>query len=104
MFARLASLLHARGRVVLAAAVICAAIAGAFGVGVAKRLWPYDARDSATQSVQSTNRFQAAAGRQIDAGIVALVSSGDISTAAARHRVDQVAAELRAQPDVASVQ
>jgi putative drug exporter of the RND superfamily len=36
--------------------------------------------------------------------VVALVSSGNVSTTRARQRVDQVAARLRAQPDVAQVQ
>jgi hypothetical protein len=54
--------------------------------------------------VKAGNRFEASAGREIDAGVVALVSSGDVRTAAARQRVDQVAADLRAQPDVAQVQ
>ena len=74
-----------------------------FGAGVAKRLSPYGANDPATQSVQATNRYQAAAGRQIEAGVVALVSSGDVQTAAARQRVGAVAAQLRAQPNVARV-
>ncbi len=104
MLAGLATFLYARGRVLLLVAVACAVIAGVFGVGVSKKLWPYDARDPATQSVQATNRFQAATGRQIDAGVVALVHSGNVLNRAARQRVDQVAAELSSQPQVASVQ
>jgi uncharacterized membrane protein YdfJ with MMPL/SSD domain len=103
MLARLATFLDAHGRRVLLVAVLGAALAGTFGFGVGKRLSPYGATDPATQSVQATNRFQAAAGRQIDAGVVALISSGNIRSAAARARVTQVAAELRVQPDVASV-
>jgi RND superfamily putative drug exporter len=103
MLARLARFLHAKGRLVLLVAVVGAAIAAAFGFGVSKNLWPYQAKDPATQSVQATNRFQAAAGRQIDAGVVALVKSGDVHTTAARRRVDQVEAELRREPDVAVV-
>jgi hypothetical protein len=64
---------------------------------------PYSADDPATQSVQAANRYAAAAGREIDPGIVAIVRSGDVRTAVARRRVEQVATELRAQPDVASV-
>jgi putative drug exporter of the RND superfamily len=104
VLARLGSFLYARGRIVLLVAVVGAGVAGALGAGVAKRLWPYDARDSATQSFQATKRFEAAAGRQIDSGVLALVSSGNIDTAAAHERVNQVAGELRAQPDVAEVQ
>jgi putative drug exporter of the RND superfamily len=104
MLARLANFLHLNGRRVLVGAVICGVIAGAFGAGVSKSLWPYSADDPASQSVKARDRFEASAGRQIDAGIVALVSSGNVGTAAARQRVDQVAADLRTQPDVAQVQ
>src|SRR5579871_766958 len=104
MLARLAIFLDAHGRRVLLGAVLGAAVAGFFGAGVSKSLWPYDARDPATQSVQATNRFQAASGRQIDPDVVALVSSGNVRSPAARQRVDHVAAELAAQPEVARVE
>jgi RND superfamily putative drug exporter len=103
MLDRLATFLHANGRRVLLVAVLGAAVAGALGLGVTKRLSPYGANDPATQSVQATDRFQAAAGRQIDAGVVALVRAGDVRSAAARHRVQQVAVQLSEQPDVAKV-
>ncbi len=101
---RLATFLHSNGRRVLAIAVLGAVIAGVFGVGVSNSLWPYSAKDPASQSVKAGTRFEASTGRQIDAGVVALVSSGNVGTSAARHRVNQVAADLRAQPDVAQVQ
>ena len=104
MLTRLATFLHAHARPVLLAALIGAAIAGAFGLGVAEHLSPYAANDPATQSVQATHRFEAAAGRQIDPGIVAIVDAGDVRRPAVRRRVAQVAAQLRSQPDVASVQ
>jgi len=104
MFVKLATFAYSNRRRVLFLAVISAVIAGVFGSGVASRLSPYGVDDPATQSVQAKDRFQAATGRQIDPGVVALVSSGDVGTPAARQRVDSVAAELRAQPDVASVQ
>lgn len=103
MLTRLATFLHDNGRRVLALAVIGAVVAGVFGFGVAKRLSPYGANDPSTESVQATNRFQAAAGSQIDAGIVALVRSGPVTSPHARERVTQIASELRAQPDVAKV-
>jgi RND superfamily putative drug exporter len=104
MLTRLATFLHAHGRRVLLVAVIGIAVAGAFGASVSKHLSPYGANDPATQSVQATNRFQSAAGRQIDAGVVALVSSGrSVRSPAAQHRVNQVASELRTAPDVARV-
>ena len=104
MFEKLATFAYSNRRRVLFVAVIGAVIAGAFGAGVAKRMSPYGADDPATQSVQATNRFQAATGRQVDPGVVALVYTSDVRSAAARQRVESVAAELRAQPDVASVQ
>src|SRR3954447_23265807 len=102
MLTSLATFLHAHGRRVLLIAVLGAAIAGAFGFGVAKHMSPYGANDPATQSVQATHRFEAAAGRKIDPGIVALVSAGDVHSAAAQRRVEQVAGRLRTQPDVSS--
>ncbi|MEA2155144.1 MAG: putative drug exporter of the superfamily, partial [Solirubrobacteraceae bacterium] len=84
-------------------AAVCGAVAGTVSVGVADRLSPYGANDPGTQSVKATNRFTAATGRQIDPGIIALVASGNVRGPPARRRVDQVAGELRAQPDVAAV-
>jgi RND superfamily putative drug exporter len=103
MLSRLANFLQANARRVLFAAVVLAAVAAAFGIGVAKRMSPYAANDPATQSVQAMNKFQAAAGRRIDPGIVALVDSGNVHSPAARQRVEQVAAQLRTQAAVASV-
>jgi RND superfamily putative drug exporter len=103
MFEKLATFAYSNRRRVLFVAVIVAAIAAVLGAGVSSHMSPYGADDPATQSVQATDRFQAATGRQIDPGVIALVSSGDVRSPAARQRVEGVAAELRAQPDVASV-
>jgi putative drug exporter of the RND superfamily len=103
MLSRLATFLYLHGRRVLVVAVIGAAIAGVFGAGVSSHLSPYGANDPASQSVQATNRFQAAAGRQIDPGVIALVSTANVRSSAAQQRVREVAAELKAEPDVASV-
>ncbi len=87
MFGGFASFVHRnRGRVLIVA-LVGVAVAGLFGLGVAKRLSPYGATDPSTQSVQATNRYQAATGRQIDPGVVALVATGDIHRAAAERRV-----------------
>jgi len=99
---QLSLFLHANARRVLLAAVVGAVIAGAFGMGVAKHLSPYGADDPATQSVQATGRFEAAAGRQSDPGVVALVRT-DVRSQAGRQRVGQVRHQLRAAPDIASV-
>jgi hypothetical protein len=103
MLSRLATFLHAHGRRVAFAAVLAAAIAGAFGASVAKHMSPYGANDPATQSVQATHRFAHAAGRQIDAGVVALVQPRDVRSSAAKARVSQVAAQLRTEPEIARV-
>src|ERR671936_1581463 len=103
MLGRLAAFQYANGRRVVFAAIVAAAIAGALGFGVAKHMSPYGADDPATESVQATHRFEDASGRQIDAGVVALVEAGEVHSAPATARVSQVAAHLRAQPDVAHV-
>jgi uncharacterized membrane protein YdfJ with MMPL/SSD domain len=104
MLTRLAGFLHDHRRAVLYVTVAGAVIAGVFGSSVANYLSPYGATDPATQSVQATNRFQAATDREIDPGVVALVNlKGNVHTTAAQDRVNQVANQLRAGPDVASV-
>jgi len=104
MLDRLARFQSRRGRLLLAAAVIAAAVAAVFGSGVASRLSPYGATDPATQSVQATNRFQAAAHRQIEPGVIALIDVGNVHTPAARARVDKIASLLQREPNVVSVQ
>jgi len=103
MFGKLAKFTHANGRRVLFVAVIGAAVAAVFGVGIAKRLSPYGANDPSTQSVQAMNRYQAAAGRQIDPGVIALVNTGSVHSASAERRVLEVEAQLRSSRDVAGV-
>ncbi|MHB8233515.1 MAG: MMPL family transporter [Solirubrobacteraceae bacterium] len=100
MLSRLARFIDAHGRAVLLVGISSAAIAAVFGFGVAKHMSPYSATDPATQSVQAERRFEAAAGRKIDPGIVALVSAGDIASPTVKQRVGQVVAELRAAPQV----
>jgi uncharacterized membrane protein YdfJ with MMPL/SSD domain len=105
MLGKLAGFLYARRRAVLYVTVASAVIAGVFGSSVAQHLSPYGATDPATQSVQATNRFQAATNREIDPGVVALVNlaPGNVHTQTAQARVAQVADELRRGPDVAQV-
>src|ERR671936_3151451 len=103
MFEALASFVYRnRGRV-LAVALVGIAVAGVFGLGVTKRMSPYGDTDSSTQSVQATDRYQAATGRQIDPGVIALVTTGDVRSAAAERRVRQVETQLRASRDMAAV-
>ena len=103
MLSKLATFLYANRRRVLLATVVVVAIAGMFGLGVVKRLSPFSDPDPATQSVQATNRFEAATGRQIDPGVVALVRSGNVRTQSAQQRVRQVEHELRGAPGIESV-
>jgi uncharacterized membrane protein YdfJ with MMPL/SSD domain len=103
MFERLASLVYRRRRRVLLVALVGVAIAGGFGAGVAKRMSPYGDADPSTQSVQATNRYQAATGRQIDPGVIALVTVADAHSAQAKRRVGRVEAQLRSSRDIAAV-
>src|SRR6266480_5607638 len=103
MFEVFASFVHRNRRRVLLVALLGIAVAGVFGLGVAKRLSPYGDTDPATQSVQATTRYQGATGRQIDPGVVALVKTGRVHSAAAERRVRAVEAELRSSRDVATV-
>jgi RND superfamily putative drug exporter len=102
MLTRLAGFVYAHRRAVLYLAVVGAMVAAVFGSSVAQHLSPYGANDPATQSVQASNRFQAATHRQIDPGVIALVNVGNIHSATAQQRVNQVAAELKNGPDVAA--
>jgi RND superfamily putative drug exporter len=88
---------------VLLVAVVGVGVAGLFGLGVANRLSPYGDTDPSTQSVQATNRYQAATGRQIDPGVIALVTTGDAHSARAERRVRQVETQLQSSRDVATV-
>ena len=103
MLERLASFVHDnRGRVLLVA-LIGVGVAGVFGLGVVKQLSPAGDTDPSTQSAKATDRFQAATGRQIDPGVVAIVSGGGIQSARAERRVRQVEAQLRSSRDIAAV-
>ena len=102
MLTSLSDFVYAHRRAVLYVAVFGAVVAGVFGGSVAQHLSPYGANDPATQSVHATNRFEAATGRQVDPGVIALVRVGNVHSAAAQQRVDQVAAALGRGPDVAA--
>jgi len=83
---------------------LLAAVSAVFGFGVAGRLDPFGATDPATQSVQATNRFEAATGRRIEPDVIALVSVGNVASPAAHARVERVASQLARQPGVVAVQ
>src|SRR3954470_401142 len=90
-----ASFVYRNSRPVLLIALVGIAVAGVFGLGVAKRLSPYGDTDPSTQSVRATNRYQAGTGRQIDPGVVALVKTDGLPGAAAERRVRMVEAQRR---------
>ncbi len=102
MLSRLAGFIYPHRRAVLYLTVVGAVIAGVFGSSVANHLSPYGATDPATQSVQATNRFQNATNREIDPGVVALVTVGNVHTPAAQARVNRVVNQLQQGPDVAT--
>ncbi|TMK23559.1 MAG: MMPL family transporter [Actinobacteria bacterium] len=103
MFEGFASFVYRNRRRVLLVTLVGVAAAGAFGLGVTKRMSPYGDTDPSTQSVQATNRYQAATGRQIDPSVIALVTVGDVHSAKAKQRVRQIESELRASRDIAAV-
>lgn len=75
MFELLASFVQHNRRRVLLVAMVGVTAADVFGVWVAKRLGRYGATDPATESVQAQHGFKAAAARQIDPGVVAVVTA-----------------------------
>jgi uncharacterized membrane protein YdfJ with MMPL/SSD domain len=103
MLETLASFLHRNRRRVLFVALLAFGAAGVFGLGVANRLSPYGDTDPSTQSVQAANRYEAATGREIDPGIVALVTTGGLRRADAERRVRHVETQLRGNRDIAAV-
>jgi uncharacterized membrane protein YdfJ with MMPL/SSD domain len=103
MLSRLATFIQRNPRRIVLASVIGAVVAAVFGLGVFSRMSPYGDTDPATQSVQASDRFQAATGRQIDPGVVALVHSGDVTSRAAQQLVGHVENELRTSAGVAEV-
>jgi uncharacterized membrane protein YdfJ with MMPL/SSD domain len=100
---RLASFVYRYRRRVLLVALLGIAVAGVFGLGVAKRLSPYGDTDPSSQSAQAMKLYQAATGRQIDPGVVAIVAIGDVRSATDERRVREVEAQLRSTRDVAMV-
>jgi len=93
MIERLARLANRRARRTLVLAGVFFLLAGALGAGVADRLDPYGADDPDTESVIADQRLEDAGFRET--GVVVLIED--------RARVGSLAAELRRDPDVASV-
>src|SRR5919202_6118191 len=104
MLAALARLASSRPRRVIALALIGAALAGAFGGGVANQLHPYGADDPSTDSVKSKERLADATGVDPAAGLVALVDTpAGPRAAASRDKVERVARAMAEDRDVGRV-
>ncbi len=101
MLDALAALVTRRRWAVVILSVLAFAAAGAIGGGVADKLQPYGADDPNTESVRADDRLEAAGYEETD--VVALVRDVDVTTPAGRHRVEQVAGRLAADPGVSRV-
>jgi RND superfamily putative drug exporter len=93
---RLARFIARRRKRVLAAALVLAIVAGAFGFGVADRLGPYGADDPASESVKTSNALEKATGLTTTDNVVVLVRDGATGTVS-------VAAALRTDPAIGIV-
>ncbi len=100
MFDALARLADGRGKLVVVLAIAFFAIAGAIGSGVASKLDPYGADDPATETFVAAEQLREAGYR--DTSVVVLVD-GPVTAAQTKRQVAEIAAELRANPDVAAV-
>ena len=76
-------------------------MAGAIGGSVADKLDPYGADDPDTETVEAQDRLDDAGFR--DASVIVLIEDVDATTAAGSRRVEEVAALVRADADVAKV-
>jgi uncharacterized membrane protein YdfJ with MMPL/SSD domain len=103
MFAALIWLATRRPKRVVAAAVLVVLAAAVAGSSVADRLDPYAADDPSTESVRADALLErAGVGAGVD--VVALVDTpSGAASPSGRARVDEVAAELRADRDVGRV-
>jgi RND superfamily putative drug exporter len=101
MFKGLAELAQRRGKVVVIAAVVMFAAAGAIGGSVADHLDPYGNDDPDTESVIATDRLEQAGFR--DASVVVLIEDAPVQTSGGRERVEAVTADLDRDPEVAEV-
>ena len=101
MLTRLATFLHAHGRRVLIGAVICTVDRRRLRRGRLEAPVAVQRGGPGKREVRAGNRFEASTGRQIDPGSWRSCAGERSARRPRRRRVDQVAAELRAQPDVA---
>jgi uncharacterized membrane protein YdfJ with MMPL/SSD domain len=98
MFNALASLAQRRGKRTVIVAAVFFVVAGALGGGVASKLGPYGDDDPATESVKVSDRLEADGYR--DPSVIVLLQNTSPTTKAGQARIDRVAGQLRANPDV----
>jgi RND superfamily putative drug exporter len=104
MFDALTKLVQRSPKRILVGAVVLVVVAGAYGGGVAAKLFPYSANDPATESVKADDAFRAATGREPAIGVLAVVTlKDDVRSPDSRNRVDAVASELRRDSAVKSI-
>jgi uncharacterized membrane protein YdfJ with MMPL/SSD domain len=101
MLAALAGLADRRARWVIALSALLFIAAGALGAGVAERLDPYQADDPDTESVQARERLEDAGYRPT--GVVVLIEDVKVDSRAGRAQVQEIAREVRRDPDVTEV-
>src|SRR5919201_841620 len=98
MFNALASLAQRHGKRTVIFAAIFFVIAGALGGGVASKLAPYGDDDPATESVKVSDRLEADGYR--DPSVIVLLQNTSPTSKDGRARIDRIAGQLRANPDV----
>ena len=104
MLTKLAHLAQRSPRRVIAIAVALAVFAAVTAGGVADRLGPYAADDPDSETYQASKELREATGLMVGDDAVVLVRAGaPVDSAAARAKVDRVAAELEAERDVGRV-
>src|SRR2546421_5799016 len=103
MLDRLAAFADRHARRIVAGAVLIAVAGGVIGVGVAKRLGPYHAKDPASESVRATNRLTRATGLDQEQVVAVVDLRAPPGSLAGRDQIAQVARTLRADRDVGRV-
>src|SRR5919108_6548979 len=98
MFSSLADLATRRGKLVVIAAALFFAGAGALGAGVADRLDPYGADDPDTESVIATDRLEDAGYRPTS--VVVLIEGVDATSPAGERRIAEVTRQVESDEDV----
>ena len=78
-------------------------IAAFFGAPVVGLLPSHPAPDPAAESTEATERIEEASGTQLGVGMIALVRSGDVDSAAARAKVEKVVRTAEREPLVKNV-